>query len=368
MGAGTRTRIGTRRSSEVRHPTRAGVRVLIVGPAWVGDMVMAQPLVAALHGAGDDVHVLAPAATLAVAERLAGVTAAHRLDAGRGALALAARWRAGRDLARLGFERAIVLPNSFKSALAPWFARIPLRTGWRGEHRFGVLNDLRRPAQDQPARQADRFLALAARRSAHGGEPTPAPCQPRPRLVVDPGNLAKVRAKLALAPAPQALALCPGAEYGPAKRWPPRHFAAVAARGLAAGHQVWLFGAPAERRICDEIAALAPGVRNLAGRTGLGDAIDLLSLAHCVVANDSGLMHVAGALGRPVVALYGATSPDLTPPLGNVATVLRPSLPCSPCFERVCPLGHTRCLTDLAPDTVWQALDTLARRRPRANA
>ncbi len=327
---------------------------------------MAQPLIAALRQDGDEVHMLAPPATLPVAARLAGVTRAHRLEAGHGHLALRARWRAARALRALNFERAIVLPNSFKSALTPWFAGIPRRSGWLGEHRYGVLNDLRRPRAEHPARLVDRFAALAASGNADEAKPTRSMSH-RPKLLADPRNLAKVRTKLALKPAPQAVALCPGAEFGPAKRWPPKHFAAVAAESIAARRQVWLLGTPAEKPICDEIAARAPGALNLAGSTRLGDAIDLLSVARCVVANDSGLMHVAGALGRPVVALFGSTSPDFTPPLGKAATVLRSPQPCSPCFQRVCPLGHTRCLTELAPQAVCQALNALlAEQRPRA--
>lgn len=325
-------------------------------------MVMAQPLVAALERDGAEVHVLVPPATLPVAARLAGVAQVHRLPADHGALALKARWRAGRQLSRLRFGRAIVLPNSFKSALTPWFARIPVRTGWRGEHRHGVLNDLRRPDAKAP-RLVDRFTALAA---AAGTKPTHHPCR-RPKLLADPSNRAAVCAKLALDPQ-QVVALCPGAQFGPAKRWPTEHFAAVAAQNLAAGRQVWLFGAPSERPICEEVAAGSPGALNLAGRVGLADAIDLLSIAECVVANDSGLMHVAGALGRPVVALFGSTSPSVTPPLGPAATALSTRAPCSPCFERVCPLGHTRCLTELAPQRVCQALDALLTERQRTNS
>ena len=325
-------------------------------------MVMAQPLVAALKRDGAEVHVLAPPATLPVAERLAGVTQAHRLDAAHGALALKARWGAARAFRQLRFDRAIVLPNSFKSALVPLFARIPVRTGWRGEHRHGVLNDLRRPDAQTP-RLVDRFTALAA---TAGSKPVHHPCR-RPKLLADPRHRAAVCAKLALDPH-RVVALCPGAQFGPAKRWPTEHFAAVAARNLAAGRQVWLFGAPSERPICEEVAAGAPGALNLAGRVGLVDAIDLLSVAECVVANDSGLMHVAGALGRPVVALFGSTSPSVTPPLGPAATVLSTRAPCSPCFERVCPLGHTRCLTELAPQRVCQALDALLTQRQQANS
>ena len=329
----------------------AAVNTLVVGPAWVGDMVIAQALVATLQEDGAAVHVLAPPATLAVAERMPGLVATHRLEAGHGELALAARWRLGRALRRIGFRRAIVLPNTLKSALTPWFAGIPQRTGWRGEHRYGLLNDLRRLDAKRWPRMIDRFVALAAP-SAASGAGLAGPCHPtlRPRR----GNLRRIRGRMGLALAGQVIALCPGAAFGPAKRWPARHFANIARRGVEAGHQVWLFGVAGERPLCDAIVADAPGAVSLAGRTSLGDAIDLLSAADCVVANDSGLMHVAAALGRAVVALFGATSPRFTPPLGERASILQAPQPCSPCFQRRCPLGHTRCLEELAPARVWR--------------
>lgn len=341
----------------------AAVNTLVVGPAWVGDMVIAQALVAALQEDGVAVHVLAPPATLPVAERMPGLAATHRLDAGHGELALRARWRLGRALRGIGLHRAIVLPNTLKSALTPWFAGIPQRTGWRGEHRYGLLNDLRRPDAQRWPRMIDRFVALAeAPRVSRAALKRPS----HPLLQPQRGNLRRALRRIGLGLAGSVVALCPGAAFGPAKRWPAQHFSEVARRSIAAGHQVWLFGAAEERPLCEAIAANAPGAVSLAGRTSLGDAIDLLSAAHCVVANDSGLMHVAAALGRPVVALFGSTSPDFTPPLGAQTSILQAPQPCSPCFQRRCPLGHTRCLEDLAPLRVWREVCARLPRLARA--
>jgi len=316
------------------------MNVLVVGPAWVGDMVLAQPLVANLVNTGATVHVLAPPATAPVAERMPGVDTVHGLDAVHGRLGLGERRRVGRSLRAHRFEQAFVLPNTFKSALAPWFARVPRRTGWLGERRYGVLNDARRLDPERYPRLVERYAALA------GG-----PCG-TPELRADVGNLAEARARLRLGDARPVVALCPGAAFGPAKRWPARHFAEVAARCLGDGKAVWLFGSADERSLCEGISARVPDAVNLAGRTDLATAIDLLSAASCVVANDSGLMHVAAALGRPVIALFGSTSPEFTPPLGERAVVLREPQPCSPCFQRTCPLGHLRCLVDLPPARV----------------
>ena len=316
------------------------MNVLVVGPAWVGDMVLAQPLVAAVVDVGATVHMLAPAATAPVAERMPGVDTVHRLNVPHGRLGMAERRQVGRSLRAHRFEQAFVLPNTFKSALVPWFARVPRRTGWLGEHRYGVLNDARRLDPERYPRLVERYAALA------GGQ-----CR-SPELRADPRGRGEARNRLSLGNGRPVVALCPGAAFGPAKRWPVGHFAEVAAACARDGKAVWLFGSAEERPLCDDIAGRVPESVNLAGRTGLATSIDLLSAADCVVANDSGLMHVAAALGRPVIALFGSTSPDFTPPLGERAIVLQEPQPCSPCFQRTCPLGHLRCLVDLPPARV----------------
>lgn len=333
------------------------MRILIVAPAWVGDMVMAHTLVQRLDEIpGVELHVLAPPATAPLATRMREVRCVHELPVGRGELALGVRRAVGRRLMACRFDQAIVLPNSWKSALVPWFARVPRRTGWWGEFRVGLLNDGRRlPARRYPL-MIERFLALATDADADLSQPYPRPC-----LRVDADRVPELLRALGLATSPRVLALCPGAEYGPSKRWPAAHFARVASHHAASGGQVWLFGSPADRAATQAIVdAVAPPLRDsitdLAGHTRLLDAVDLLSLADRVVTNDSGLMHVAAALARPLIALYGSTSPEFTPPQSTSATVLREPLPCSPCFERTCRFGHTDCLNRLAPERVIAAL------------
>ncbi len=339
-----------------RLPESSEHRILVVAPAWVGDMVMAEPLIRLLgrRDPGAEVHVLAPPATAPLAGRMAGVAGCRVLDVGHGELGLARRLAAARAIRRQGFHQAVVLPNSLKSALVPALARIPVRTGWLGEHRYGLLNDRRRLDEERYPLMVERFLALALEPDAPLPEPRPQP-RPRPELTVDRDNQARLLAELNLAPR-NALVLCPGAEFGPAKRWPAAHYAAVARHALLEGRPVWLVGSPRDAEVCGRIADLAPGVADLAGRTSLLDAVDLLAAADAVVCNDSGLMHVACAVGTRVVAVFGSTSTEFTPPLGAQAQVLRLALPCSPCFRRECPLGHLRCLNELAPERVIEVL------------
>jgi heptosyltransferase-2 len=330
-------------------------RILIVAPAWVGDSVMAQPLYRRLkeYHPGCHITVLAPDWTLPLLERMPEVDATARNPFGHGALKLSARWRLGRSL-RSRYDQVIVLPNSLKSALIPWFAKIPLRTGFVGESRYGLLNDARKLDKLGLPQMVERFAILAERRGAALHRPVP-----YPKLRIDAGSRRRALQELGLDDTKPIAAFCPGAEYGPAKRWPARHFAELARRLVAQGYQVWLFGStkdqPETREICDQ-ADLPADLIDLAGRTSLSQAIDLLSTATVVVTNDSGLMHVAAALERPLVALYGSSSPEFTPPLIELAEIVTLDLECSPCFERKCPLKHFDCMNKLGPDQVERAL------------
>lgn len=329
-------------------------KVLVIGPSWIGDTVLAQPLFRLLHDrrAETAVDVLAPEWTLALLARMPEVRQAIPNPFGHGELKLHARRELGRELARARYDQAIVLPNSFKSALVPWFAGIPLRTGFRGEMRWGLLNDVRHLDERELPLMVQRYAALAGAR----GEPAREP--PEVRLRMDEEARRKTLAKLRLEPQAPVAALCPGAEYGPAKRWPLHHHAELAKRLADRGFEVWLVGSPRDRGLGEEIELLSEGAsRNLCGTTSLGEAIDLLASTALVVSNDSGLMHIAAALGKPLVALYGSSSPDFTPPRSPAATVIRLGLPCSPCFKRECPLGHFNCMMQLSPDRVCSAID-----------
>ncbi len=334
------------------------MKILLVAPSWVGDMVMAHSLVRRLASTvpAADIDVLAPPASRPLALRMAEVSDTIEFPFAHGELAWRRRRAFARDLRARAYDWAIVLPNSLKSALVPWWARIPRRTGWLGEQRYVLLNDYRRLDPQAYPLMIDRFLALGMA----PGAALPVP-RPMPQLQVDQEAAATARQHLGLVGKGPVLGLCPGAEFGPAKRWPPGHFATVASHWVSHGGQVWLFGGPADRSATEAILAAIPeeargGVHDLAGRTGLTEALDLLSCCDQVVSNDSGLMHLACAVRRPVIALFGSTSPAFTPPLGDEAQVLSLNLDCSPCFQRECPLGHLNCLRQLDPVMVLERL------------
>ncbi|MBM7061175.1 lipopolysaccharide heptosyltransferase II [Pseudomonas sp. UL073] len=336
------------------------MRILIVGPSWVGDMVMAQTLFHCLKQRHPDcvIDVLAPEWSRPILERMPEVRAALSFPLGHGVLDIAARRKIGQGL-KGQYDQAILLPNSLKSALVPFFAGIPQRTGWKGEMRYGLLNDIRVLDKQRYPLMIERFMALAYPKGAE--LPTP---YPRPSLQIDPQSRDAALAKFALGLDRPVLALCPGAEFGEAKRWPAEYYAKVAELKIRAGWQVWIFGSKNDHPGGEDIRMrLIPGLReevsNLAGGTSLAEAIDLMSTARAVVSNDSGLMHVAAALNRPLVAVYGSTSPQFTPPLAEQVEIVRLGLDCSPCFERTCRFGHYNCLRELKPRPVIEALDRL---------
>ncbi|MCC7328581.1 MAG: lipopolysaccharide heptosyltransferase II [Gammaproteobacteria bacterium] len=331
----------------------AGEKILVVGPAWIGDMVMAQSLLRLLRQRDPQalIDLTGPPWSVPLAARMPEVRRGIALDVRHGELAFGVRRRLGRELRNTGYDRAIVLPRSLKAALLPWFARIPVRTGFATEGRRWLLTDPRpldRALLDQTVR---RFLALGLPR----GAPLPDP-PPFPVLTVDADNRAALLGRLGLGHAP-AVALMPGAAYGPAKQWPIGHFAGLAADIVSGGEEVWVLGSAAERPLGEHIRAVAgTGVHNLCGQTRLEDSVDLLSAARAAVTNDSGLMHVAAAAGTRVIALYGSSSPHFTPPLTDRCSIHYLALDCSPCFQRECPLGHLHCLRGITVAAVRASL------------
>lgn len=349
--------------------SETGTNILIVGPSWVGDMVMAQVLFIVLKQREPDcrITVLAPAWSRPLLERMPEVDAAVDMPVGHGKLDLGARRELANSLSPKKYDWSIVLPNSFKSALIPAFAGIPKRSGWRGEMRFWLLNDIRLLRKASYPLMVERFAALAY--PPNYALPKPLP---RPALRASAARVDSLKARLGLSVDRPVLALCPGAEFGPAKRWPEQYYAEVAAAMMARGWQVWLLGSERDQPVGQAIIEALSNVEqvqpqtegrtqvfNLAGRTELADAIDLLSAATLVVSNDSGLMHIAAALARPLVVLYGSTSPGFTPPLADQVEVLSVPVDCGPCFQRECPKQHLKCLKDLKPDLAMAAIERL---------
>lgn len=330
------------------------MKILVVAPAWVGDTVMAQPMFRLLHErhANLTLDVLAPPFTLPLLSRMPEVRRGIVASFGHGELKFGERRRLARALRDEQYDQAIVLPNSLKSALIPLLAKIPVRTGFRGELRYGLLNDLRKLDEKALPKMMERFAALALDRGAAVPRPLPTP-----KLTVILSNVEIIVQKQILKLDKPIAVFCPGAEYGPAKRWPAEHFGVLAIKAAQQGYAVWLVGSPKDAAIGEAIvSASGSACINLCGRTSLEDAIDLIGIAALVVTNDSGLMHVAAALNRPTMALYGSSSPAFTPPLSDKAKIIKLDIPCSPCFKRECPLGHFNCMRQLTPEQVWQTV------------
>ena len=332
-------------------------KILIIGPSWVGDMVMAQSLFIALKADNPavEIDVLALEWTRPLLQRMPEVSRAIAMPVSHGVFGWSMRRKMGKQLKQQGYDQAIVLPNSWKSALIPWFAGIPIRTGWRGEMRYGLLNDIRILDKDALPMMVQRFVSLAYPASQAAATPSYTPPLMRANAVSDAVNPAR-------SPGQKRLILCPGAEFGPAKQWPAEYYAALAQHFLQQDWQVLVLGSKADQETASHIAGAITGEQsqffNLTGQTRLEDAIDLLATADQVVSNDSGLMHLAAALQRPLLVIYGPTSPAFTPPLADNARIVQIDVECGPCFQRTCPEGHHRCMRDLRLDQVITAINT----------
>lgn len=332
-------------------------KFLIVAPGWIGDMVMAHALIQLLkhRDVNCTIDVLAMPGIIPVVEHMPEVNTIIPAPFKHGSLNLFKRLTLGTSLRDQHYDQAIVLRNNFKSALIPWRAKIPLRTGWLGEKRWGLLNDIRYLQDKRALRTIEKYALLVE------SSDTPLPAYiPRPKLSVDANECQKTLAKFQLQTEQPILALCPGAEFGVAKRWPPEYYAEVAKQMQSVGWQVWLFGGPNDQAIGETLQKyLSTPCVNLIGRTRLGEAIALLALSKVVVSNDSGLMHLSLALDRSVVIPYGATDCGFRKDQQPKAYPLSLELGCSPCFKRDCPLQHHRCMQDLKPQIVLDTLHTI---------
>jgi heptosyltransferase II len=336
-------------------------KILIVGPSWVGDMVLAQSLFKQLKIDRPDatLDVIAPSWTLALLKRMPEVHHAIELPFKHGDFKLIDRIKMGIQLQRHQYTQAILLTNSLKSALIPFFAKIPQRTSFLGEFRYGLINDIRPLNKEVLKKTVDRFVYLGHPNSKEISQP---PAIPAPQFGSDISN-AKAILKQKGIPLPnkKILGLCPGAEYGEAKRWPIDYFAQTALDAIRQGWDVWIFGSEKDVQVTAEINKKTQYLcQDWGGKTTLDEAIDLMGLTHTVVSNDSGLMHIAAALGKNVVALYGSSDPNHTPPMSPTAKILYKNLPCSPCFKRICPLktpeSQMQCLKQISPQEVLKSL------------
>lgn len=331
-------------------------RYLIIGPSWIGDMVMAQSLFITLKQQYPDclIDVLAPEWSLPILKRMPDVNEGLSADVGHGEFSFLKRRKLGLSLKSKQYTHAIIIPRSWKSALIPLFARIPVRTGYRGELRYGLLNDIRELNKDILKQTVQRYVAHAYQRNLQS-----APDIPYPALLVDHKNQAQLLDKLGLELNEPVVCMMPGAEYGPAKQWPIDYYGKLAKSLVENSWQVWILGSEKDAVAGNEIAGYAnSGIYNLCGKTQLVDTVDLLACAKSVVSNDSGLMHVAAAVAVEVYVIYGSSTPDYTPPLTSEdkKNIFYLGLDCSPCFKRVCPLGHTDCLNDINYEDVYRKI------------
>ncbi|MBS0883072.1 ADP-heptose--LPS heptosyltransferase RfaF [Pantoea sp. JGM49] len=341
------------------------MKILVIGPSWVGDMMMSQSLYRTLKAEHPDavIDVMAPAWCRPLLSRMPEVNQALAMPLGHGALALGERRRLGKSLQVSNYDRAYVLPNSFKSALVPFFAGIKRRVGWRGEMRYGVLNDVRVLDKAAFPLMVERYVALGYDKPIASAQQLPQPLL-WPQLRVDEDEKRMTAAQFSLSADRPAIGFCPGAEFGPAKRWPHYHYAALAEQLIAEGYQVVLFGSAKDRETGDTIVqTLSESARahckNLAGDTQLEQAVILIAHCAAIVSNDSGLMHIAAALNRPLVALYGPSSPDFTPPLSHQARVIRLISGYHKVRKGDAEEGYHQSLIDIQPARVHQEFSTL---------
>ncbi|MES2072826.1 MAG: lipopolysaccharide heptosyltransferase II [Pseudomonadota bacterium] len=337
-------------------------RTLVIAPNWIGDAVMAQPLLRLLKQQHPErpIDVLAPAWVSPVLRAMPDVDTVLSTPFKHGALQLRERWRFARELKKRAYAEAYVLPNTLKFALIPWLAGIGKRVGYKGESRYGLINVMHHDDPAHPRAMVPFYAALATAPSAQA--PTGLP---RPALSVDAAQIAAVLDTLGLQQDRPLLVFAPGAEFGNAKRWPVSHFAALADTVLAddPSTQIVLLGSGKDQAVCQQICALSPRVLSLAGKTSLDQAVALIAGAAAVISNDSGLLHIASALNRPVIAIYGPTDPGHAPPFSDIARSLSLHLACAPCKQRECPLGHHDCMQKLGSDIVWKELRPMLQAR-----
>jgi heptosyltransferase-2 len=335
----------------------AQTRILIISPNWIGDAVIAQPLLQLIkqRNPASVIDVLAPTWVAPVWRAMREVDTVLESPFRHGVLQLKERWNFARRLRQRDYVEAYVLPNTLKFALIPWMAGIPRRIGYRGEMRYGLLNVIHHNTRIAPRPMVSFYAALAAAPVPVAPAPT---ALPRPTLTVTDAQMTEAADQLGLKIGSPLVVFAPGAEFGSAKRWPATHFARLAQiiQDAHPAAQILLLGSGKDRAVCEEITAIVPELQNLAGVTTLTQAIALIAKADAVVSNDSGLMNIASGLNRPIVAMYGPTDSNHTPPFSDVAKALSLHLECAPCRQRECPLGHHHCMQNMSAELVWEPL------------
>lgn len=336
-------------------------RILIIAPHWIGDAVMSQPLLASLKKAhpNDCIDVLCTPWVAPIYQACKEVSQIIEVDLQHGVLQWNLRRSIAKQLKTNGYTIAFVLPNSFKSALIPWMAGIPNRIGYRGEVRFGLINNaLRNPSRQARTAMVEHYGKLL---QALSKTSIPFNKNSQPQLYISNELIEKVRSRLAPLRTQSLYVFAPGAEYGPAKRWPSSHFAELATTILSKDPlaQIVILGSKADYTLGQDIQTNTKAtarIHNWCGSISLEEAMSVIAQCTQVISNDSGLMHIAAALSIPQIAIFGSSNPLHTPPLSKHAQVIWLELPCSPCYQRTCPLGHLHCLKQIEPQQVYTML------------
>ena len=341
--------------------------ILIIAPNWIGDAVMTQPLLASLKKQypESNIDVLASSWVAPIYRACSEVHEVIEARFEHKQLQWGLRKHIAKTLAAKKYQACFVLPNSFKSALIPWLANIPFRVGYRGELRFGLIN----VAQDNPSKvnrppMVEHYLALSQLLNEERAASTVSSLVPKLNVSITAEQSVQAKLLNAKIEPTNIYVMCPGAEYGPSKRWPTGHFAQLAQKLITSNpnSQIILLGSKGDHALAQEIHSQSKQdarIHNWCGDTSLDEAIALISVSKAVISNDSGLMHIAAALKTPQVAIFGSSDPSHTPPLSDKAKVIWLNLPCSPCHKRECPLGHLKCLNDIMPEQVFATLNTL---------
>ncbi len=348
-------------------------KVLIVGASWLGDMVMSQSLFKILKAQNKIIHVLAPKWNHEVLNCMPEIDLAIEMPFDHGQAKFYQRYKFAKLLRQERYNEAIVLPNSFKSALIPYWANIPIRTGWLGEFRYGVLNNYQKLDKNALPLMIQRLTALAYFNQGKNFDQNIFAKQdiPNPQLKTNPSFVTSVFDRFSIDTTSnisnKILILAPGAAFGEAKKWPEEYFAKVAVDKTQSGWDVVLLGSVKDRISTDYIEKKVNNpkkCKNLAGQLQLPETVAIISKATVIVSNDSGLLHVAASLNIPLIGIYGSTSPNFTPPLIEdkkkiILSIDKSELPCRPCFEKTCRYGHLKCLRDIEPQQVIESVDKL---------
>jgi heptosyltransferase-2 len=322
-------------------------KILIIAPAWIGDLVMSSVLIKALkNNQNNSIDILVNSNLISLANLIPGIRKVIASETEHGKLSLIYRIKKGLSLRSEQYNECYILTNSFKSAIIPLIARIKKRISYLGEYRYGLINIIKQPIERNLG-MVNRYLNLIDQKYSDVANPVFNINTNKESVF----NKFKFEGKY--------IVFCPDAEYGPAKRWPTDKWLDLATE-LSQHYKVIIVGL--DISISEEFKPLeSDKIINLIGKTNLVEVMKIIALSEGVISNDSGLMHVSASLDKKIIALYGSSSPTYTPPLisKEKREIIYKNLDCSPCFKRVCPLGHTKCLNDIKVDEIKESVTRL---------